>query len=281
MQGLQRAILAVAILAGAGTARAEIGPDTLLIGVGETIGSGSTEIAAFGPGFGDLLIADILALRAAEPRFRDCDFALLEWRRRGQVLGERDLKLEGMIDPAAITVGDAPPPEPSVLIEGSLTDEGGMVSWTIEMRERVNDTVLATSTGSVPATEIAKQAARVARAMLEAACPTPGGWAASGGGARIVITGQVARIDVPFQLQGEFPGAAVAFEYTPTGALGGSVTYTFAGSGVSGGGEGEFTLAPQPDGTVLIEQTTNGCVNGIPNSCKTNSDKITLTPVSN
>jgi hypothetical protein len=57
------------------------------------------------------------------------------------------------------------------------------------------------------------------------------------------------------------------------------VSYEFSGSGVSGTGDGVYSLAAQPDGTMIIEQTTNGCVDGVANSCRTNSETIVLTPV--
>lgn len=127
--------------------------------------------------------------------------------------------------------------------------------------------------------------AGAASGILEKLCPKQGGaatvgpWTASGGGARITVTGQVADLLKPFTLQGEFQGGTAVFEYTPVNIGGGAVSYTFSGSGVTGGGEGIYSLTDQGNGVYLMEQTTDGCVDGIANSCRTNSEKITLTPV--
>lgn len=112
----------------------------------------------------------------------------------------------------------------------------------------------------------------------EGAAATVGPWMASGGGAQISITGQVADLLAPFTLEGEFPGGRAVFEYTPVSIGGGAVEYSLSGSGVTGSGEGLYSLTAQPDGVYVLGQTTNGCVDGIANSCRTNSDTITLTP---
>jgi len=256
-------------------AQAEIGPDTLLVSVGATSGSGNAEIEMFGKGFGDLLITDILEMRDTDPRFKGCDMALLEWRRRADVLAEHELQNSGFIDPASRTV-KGPLLDPTLMIEGTVTDLGGSVGWSVTMYDRATGKVLATSEGSVPNDRIFDSSLKVAEDMLKVACPK--GFTASGGGARIKVTGTVRAIDMPFRLEGVFPGGKAAFVYTPDGPEAGSVSYTLAGGGVSGSGEGSYTLSPVADGTYTIKQTTNGCIDGVPNSCRQNSETITLTP---
>lgn len=266
---------ALAAIIGSASARAELGPRTFLVAVGTTTGTGSAELAAFGPGFGDLLVTDMIRLRQSDPRFEDCDMAILEWRRRDDVVRERDLQSSGLVDPA--TASDSGPlPEPQALIEGTLTQNGRAVDWSITMRDRASGSVLATSTGSVPEEELLDQSERVAADMLEAACPP--GWEASGGGATIEVTGHVARLDAPFRLKGVFPGGTAIFDYVPGESAGGTVSYTISGSGVSGSGAGDFHMSDAGDNVFRIEQTTNGCVHGVPNSCRTNRETITLTP---
>ncbi len=102
---------------------------------------------------------------------------------------------------------------------------------------------------------------------------------ASGGGDQITVTGHVAALDREFTLQGAFPGGTGVFTYIPVSPGGGTVSYELSGSGVTGSGDGLFSMAPQADGTILLEQTTDGCIDGIPNSCRTNSETIVLTPV--
>lgn len=134
-------------------------------------------------------------------------------------------------------------------------------------------------------TGVAGEVAAAAAAILEKLCPKQGGaatvgpWTASGGGAQLSVTGEVKDLVAPFTLQGEFPGGQAVFEYTPVNIGGGAVSYTLSGSGVTGSGEGMYSLAEQGNGVYLLEQTTDGCVDGIPNSCRTNNDTITLTPV--
>lgn len=123
-----------------------------------------------------------------------------------------------------------------------------------------------------------------AAGILDLLCPKLGGaattgpWLASGGGAEISMSGEVADLLAPFTLQGVFPGGQGVFEYTPVNIGGGPVTYSLSGSGVTGSGEGMYSLTALPNGVYELVQTTEGCVDGIPNSCRTNTETITLTP---
>jgi hypothetical protein len=99
---------------------------------------------------------------------------------------------------------------------------------------------------------------------------------AGGGGDGLVVTGTVADPTKPFTLKGTFPGGASLHTYTPTSAGGGTSTYTLSGSGVTGTGRGTYTLKRQGGNWALID-TTNGCVTGIPGSCRSRIAKITLT----
>lgn len=126
--------------------------------------------------------------------------------------------------------------------------------------------------------------ATAADGVLEKLCPKLGGastvgpWIASGGGQMITVSGQVTDLLAPFTLEGVFPGGTALFEYTPVNIGGGPVTYTLSGSGVTGSGEGIYSLTALPNGVYQLVQTTDGCVDGIPNSCRTNSETILLTP---
>lgn len=99
---------------------------------------------------------------------------------------------------------------------------------------------------------------------------------ASGGGDGLVVTGTVANPARPFTLRGTFPGGVSVHKYTPTNAGGGTSTYALSGSGVTGTGRGTYTLSRQGGNWALVD-TTNGCVNGIPGSCRTKTAHITLT----
>lgn len=135
------------------------------------------------------------------------------------------------------------------------------------------------------ATGAAGELAPAAAGILEKLCPKQGGaatvgpWTASGGGSKITVTGKVTDLVQPFTLEGAFPGGKAVFDYTPVNIGGGAVSYTLSGSGVTGSGEGMYSLKDQGNGVYALEQTTEGCVDGIANSCRTNSETITLTPV--
>lgn len=272
------AAVAGAIILAAMPLAAQDNPNTLMVGIGKTSGSGSEDMSHFGRGFGDLLVTDLLDLLNDDQRFANCDMKIMEWRRRADLVAEYKLQHSRFADPAAVTM-HVMPPEPKVLIEGTMTDADGSVRWSMTMRERATGKVLGTSKGSVPMDQIFESSTLAARDLLEAACPR--GWNISGGGARIEVSGHVAKIDAPFNASGVFPGGTAVFVYTPTSELGGTVSYTLAGGGFSGSGEGSYSVATGADGTYVINQTTSGCVNGIPNSCKTNSEVLTLTPDAN
>ena len=123
------------------------------------------------------------------------------------------------------------------------------------------------------------EAARIAERVLDRLCPGP--WTVTGGGARIKVSGTVAKLNEAFKVVGKFLGGTANFVYSPTSRSGGTVDYVLAGGGFSGAGSGTYTIGPSGDGsTMTIKQTTTGCIAGVPGSCKTNSEVLTLTPVS-
>ena len=102
----------------------------------------------------------------------------------------------------------------------------------------------------------------------------------TGGGPRITVTGQIARLDEQFELRGAFPGGTVVFLYTPTSKKGGVVQYALTGGGFSGAGTGTYTVTdPGDGGEIDLLQETDGCIDGIPNSCKRNNERLLLTPM--
>ncbi len=270
--------LIVAGLAGASLAQGlrPLTPKTFRVSVGETSGTGSPDMFHFGRGIGDLIITDMVQMLYEDPTYADCDMGILEWRRRADILKEFQLQQSRYIDPATVTMHRMPP-EPTALIEGTVSDAPDAFSWKMTMRDRASGNVLAVSEGSVPIRDFWDASGIIAREMMDAACPP--GWEASGGGANMTVSGHVARIDSPFLLNGVFPGANVVFSYAPSGPLAGTVSYTFSGGGFSGTGTGSYTLTEQEGKVYRLEQTTTGCVDGAPNSCRSNSEVITLTPV--
>jgi hypothetical protein len=170
-------------------------------------------------------------------------------------------------------------------ILGQIVNANGTLSARIALQGQPIGAEPAAMVDYGPADSMEDLAAMIAADLLRTLCASgadlapPVMYEASGGGPRIVISGRIAAYDKPFTLQGEFPGAQVVFEYVPVSPVGGAVDYEFSGGGFSGAGNGVYTIANRGDGTFLIEQTTNGCVDGVANSCAQNSEKIVLTPV--
>jgi hypothetical protein len=102
---------------------------------------------------------------------------------------------------------------------------------------------------------------------------------ASGGSAELTVSGIVSDVGSPFTITGEIVGGQVTFNYVPASSTAGSLTYEGGGSGVTFAGTGSYTIADGPDGALVLTQTSEGCVDGVPNSCRSNTDVITLTPI--
>jgi hypothetical protein len=101
----------------------------------------------------------------------------------------------------------------------------------------------------------------------------------SGGGSGLTVSGEVGDLSQPFTIEGEFPGAAITFTFTPTDDRSGTVTGSFSGSGVTGTVEGPYTITGEPGGPLVLRMTTSGCVEGLGGGCRTNESVIDLTPL--
>lgn len=173
----------------------------------------------------------------------------------------------------------------AAMIAGQIRNVDGTVSANIALQSQPEDGELVAIADIGPAASVADLAAMIATDLLRTLCAggadltPPVVYEASGGGPQITITGRVAALDREFTLEGGFPGGKAAFTYAPVSPGGGAVSYEISGSGVTGSGEGVYTTVAQADGTVVIEQTTEGCIDGVANSCRTNNDRIVLTPV--
>lgn len=253
---------------------------TTAIAIGEFTGTGDAETQALAPGFGDLILTDAVQMLDTTGAFADCPAFFVEWKRRKDLQAEIDLQQREEFDPATrIKPGQLI--DPSIMVTGTISLDGGQASYVVEMRSHPEGQVIKSLSGSAPEADLLDQTPEIARQLLDSLCPK--GWTAKGGtvggGPGVDITGTVAALDAPFELNGTFQGGTAVFTYSPAGTGSGNVTYTFSGSGVTGTGAGSYMAAAQPDGTVRLEQTTTGCVDGIANSCRTVTDVVTLTPV--
>jgi hypothetical protein len=208
--------------------------------------------------------------------FAWCAGKLVEWRRRADVEKEQEFSKSGYVDQTTVG-GPMSPIAPDFLIGGDIRFGAGKADWTIEIRSP-DGAVVDSFTGFSDDDAVLEEGARIAEHVLQKLCPGP--WTVTGGGARIVVTGTVAKLDEPFEVVGKFPGGTANFIYSPTSRGGGTVKYVLAGSGVSGAGEGTYTIGPSGDASTLtIQQTTTGCITGVAGSCRTNSEVLTLTPI--
>ena len=231
--------------------------------------------AHLGDGLVSMLEGEIFRQTDAGGAYEDCGAVVVDVRNREAAEREIALQQTEYFDPATrLEPGQFI--EPTHEVSGHLRLEGGRLEWIVELREMPGGRTVDAVTGEAPEDAYFDIAERIANDLVSRLCDKA--YTASGGGARIQVSGFVPRLDAPFRLVGEFQGGTALFNYTPDETGGGTVSYVLMGSGVTGSGQGTFTMAPQPDGTVKIEQSTNGCIDGMANSCRENSETITLTP---
>lgn len=236
----------------------DIGPHTLLTAVGETTGHGSVEFEAIGPGIGDLMLVDLMDLVEKDPRFQGCDIAFLEWRRRADVLKEIELQNSGLVDQNSVAARDIPP-EPTSLIEGSVTLDGSMVTWSFAMTDRATGTKLATSTGTLPDDQIWDISRKVAADMLTSACPKKEpkklAFAVKAKIDDLLISTVVCDASGPFQIVSEENGAQATISFVPASPTTGSYTYAGHVAAAEASGNGTYVLDLREDGNGTLTIT--------------------------
>jgi hypothetical protein len=230
-----------------------------------------------GNGLGDAILHETLTMLDDGGTFAWCAGKVVERRRIDEVNKEQAFQQTPYVDRATAikTLGTI---APDYVIGGSISRSADKSDWTIEVRSNPGGELVDSFTGFASDDAILDEAARITEHLLDKLCPGP--WTVTGGGARMVVTGTVPRLDEPFPVSGKFPGGTADFVYSPTSRGGGTVEYVVAGGGFTGSGSGTYTIAPSGDGsTMTIKQTTTGCMDGIAGSCMTNSEVLTLTPV--
>lgn len=231
-----------------------------------------------GNGLGEAILHHLLTMLDDGGEFAWCAGKVVEWRRIDEVIKEQKFQQSKYADPTT-AIKKLGTVMPDFLIGGRITFGAGKADWTIETRTNPDGDIVDSFTGFSDDDAYLDDAARIAEHVLDKRCPGP--WTVTGGGARIKVSGTVVKLNEAFQVVGKFPGGTADFVYTPTSRSGGTVKYVLAGGGFSGAGSGTYKIGPSGDGSTLtIKQTTKGCINGVPGSCKTNSEVLTLTPVS-
>lgn len=100
----------------------------------------------------------------------------------------------------------------------------------------------------------------------------------SGGGDGLVVDDSAGPLDKPFTFTGTFPGGEVEFSCTPSSNRSGAVTGQLSGSGATGTVSGSYSIVGPDEGPLTMTQTTYGCVDNVPGSCRTVTSVFTLTP---
>ncbi len=231
-----------------------------------------------GDGLADMLHTDILN-QLQNGDYKWCPAVLTEVRRRQLILDELEFQQTKYADPTtAIKREDWNLLVPDILIEGAVNVAGDGFQWTIRIKDNTSGAELHTLEGQNKLSEMFDVSGSIARSILNLNCRA--GYNVTGGGPRITVTGQIARLDEQFELRGAFPGGTVVFLYTPTSKKGGVVQYALTGGGFSGAGTGTYTVTdPGDGGEIDLLQETDGCIDGIPNSCKRNNERLLLTPM--
>ena len=231
-----------------------------------------------GDGLGEVILHHVVTMLGDGEEFTWCAGKVVEWRRIDEVNKEQKFQQSEYADPAT-AIKKLGTIAPDFLIGGSISFGAGKADWTMEIRTNPGGELVDRFTGFADDDALVDEAARIAERVLDRLCPGP--WTVTGGGARIKVSGTVVKLNEAFKTVGKFPGGTANFIYSPTSRSGGTVDYVLAGGGFSGAGSGTYTIGPSGDGsTMTIKQTTTGCINGVPGSCKTNSEVLTLTPVS-
>jgi hypothetical protein len=231
-----------------------------------------------GNGLGEAILHHVVTMLDDGGEAAWCAGKVVEWRRIDEVIKEQKFQQTEYVDPAT-AIKELGTEAPDFLIGGSITFGAGKANWTIEIRTNPGGDLVDSFAGFSDDDAVLDEAARIAEHVLDRLCPGP--WTVTGGGARIKVSGTVVKLNEPFEVVGKFPGGTANFIYSPTSRFGGTVDYVLAGGGFSGAGKGTYTIGPSGDGsTMTIKQTTTGCIDGIPGSCKTNNEVLTLTPVS-
>jgi len=256
-------------------ARAE--PSGPAIAVSEiTFAGPPTAEPYLGSGLSDLIPGDLLHQLEKGGPYEKCDAVIVDVK--NQAIAEAEIKLQQseFFDPATrIEPGHFT--EPTHMLTGHLALENGQFTWFVEIHDLKNGGSVAV-TGTKPEDDYFDISGEIARQVAEALCE--GTWLAFGVSAQLAVSGWVRNIDESFTLFGAFQGGDALFTYVPDGPTGGTVTYVLAGSGVTGSGNGTFRMARQPDGTIRIDTSTRGCIDGMPvDTCREQSHTVTLMPV--
>lgn len=250
------------------------------IAIDRFTGTGDADASSSGAGLGEIILVDTVGLLNSGGPFTECPAIVVEWTRRQDIENEIALQQSRFFDPASrVTPGQLI--NPSVMVSGNVDLTAGQANYVVELRTQPDGGLIKSFSGTTSEEGIFDVGPQLAHDILGSLCPQ--GWSAEGGtvsaGPGVTITGAVASLDLSFDLTGSFQGGTAVFHYSPAGQAGGTLTYELSGSGVTGSGEGSYTLEALSGGAYRLEQTATGCVDGIPNSCRTTTEVVTLTPM--
>lgn len=227
-----------------------------------------------GRGIPDMLVTDLVA--STEP----CTLTVVEWMRRGEVIGEIELQQKSGFDPGSrATPGKLV--QPDVFVDGSLTTTGSTISWTIQVTDALTGEVLATDQGNTQGDKIFEAEQEIAKRLAQELCKAKPGYQIDGVMDEATINGTICGgLDKPFTATS--PEVAGTWTFTPRDKKGGQFSYTAQNvGGATGSGSGSYQVLEGPGGTKSIKLSGSGAIHSPLGSFSAPiTESLTLTPVS-
>ena len=128
--------------------------------------------SVYGWGLSELVENDLAQLANDTPAWKPCEMAVGEWRRRDEILKELELQQSPRFDPAT----RAKPGQliqPTVFIEGSVSNTAGQVSWNIQARDAATGRVIGSDSGSISENHFYDVTEGIAQRLASILCDPP------------------------------------------------------------------------------------------------------------
>lgn len=130
---------------------------------------GSGPNSQMGKGLADMLVTDLVALtnNAGAP-YKDCNMAVVEWEKRGEVQKELDLQKSPYVDPA--TRVEKNWIDPQYFVEGNVATDANAIAWSLQVRDARTGSIVATDDGMAAGDDVLKSSEGIARRLIQKLC---------------------------------------------------------------------------------------------------------------
>ena len=128
---------------------------------------GSGPNSHMGKGLADMVVTDLVALtnNAGAP-YKDCNMAVVEWEKRGEIQKELDLQKSPYVDPA--TRVEKNWIDPQYFVEGNVATDSNAIAWSLQVRDAKTGSIVATDDGM--GEDYIKASEGIARRFVEKLC---------------------------------------------------------------------------------------------------------------